>query len=92
MVSRGRKINLSPHQIAFHLKHAELGCPTFVLVQHYLPGATSAAKSRLLLYEGKQVAQLFERGVDVEPVAEWAMSSVNWSELRQRLSGRFDKH
>ena len=85
VVKKGKKIALSPHQIAFHIKHADLGCPTFVLVQYHPPGTTSVLKAQLLLYEGKQAEDLFMRGIDVEPVEKWPLSHVMWHMLRHRL-------
>jgi hypothetical protein len=32
-VVKGRKLAISPHQVAFHLKHADMKAPTFILVQ-----------------------------------------------------------
>ena len=90
VVSKGRKVNLSPHQVAFHLKHAELGCPTFVLVQYHPPGATTAAKAQLLFYRGCDVMELFLHGIDLEPLAKWPVSGMKWEELREGLVGRFD--
>ena len=40
VVKHGRRVRLSPHQIAFHSRHAELGCATFVLVL-FVPFACS---------------------------------------------------
>lgn len=85
VVKRGRKVNLSPHQIAFHLKHADIGCPTYILVQYHPPGTTSALKAQLLLYSGEQAEDIFMRGIDVEPIDKWPLSHVMWHMLRHRL-------
>lgn len=84
MVKTGRKVKLSPHQIAFHLKHAEMDCPSFILVQYH-PPATSREKPQLLLYRAEQAAELFARGIDVDPIDKWPVSSVSWGALRDRL-------
>jgi hypothetical protein len=86
VVKRGRKINLSPHQVAFHAKHADLGAPTFILVQYHPPGTTSALKAELLLYRGRQVLDLHHLGIDAEPVERWPLSHVLWHMLRHRLA------
>lgn len=86
VVKRGRKINLSPHQVAFHAKHADLGAPTFILVQYHPPGTTSALKAELLLYRGRQVLDLHHLGIDAEPVERWPLSHVLWHMLRHRLT------
>jgi hypothetical protein len=84
VVSRGKKVSLSPHQVAFHLKHASLSCPTFVLVQ-YSPPPTSKGSPMLLLFGGHQAEGLLKKGVDLEPLAAWPMDRVKWIELRQKL-------
>jgi hypothetical protein len=86
VVKRGRKVSISPHQVSFHLKHAELKCPTFILVQYHPAGTTSALKAELLLYKGEQVMDLFNRGVDCNPHARWPLSHVQWHMLRYALT------
>lgn len=81
VVSRGRKVSVSPHQVSFHLKHASLRCPTFFLVQ-YIPPKSPAM---LLLFGGHQAEGLLKKGVDLDPMAAWPMDRVNWIELRLAL-------
>ena len=85
VVKRGRKINLSPHQVAFHAKHADLGAPTFILVQYHPPGTTSVLKAELLLFRGAQVMDLNHLGIDTPPLDRWPLSRVLWHMLRHRL-------
>ena len=87
VVKRGRKVALSPHQVAFHLVHAEMRVPTFILVQYFPPGETTGAKSELLLYEGKQAEQLHHQGIDAEPFDSWKLMGPTWHMLRLRLVG-----
>ena len=85
VVKRGRKVNLSPHQIAFHLKHAtDMGCPTFVLVQH-IPPSGMTRESMLLLYKGSQVMELKKLGVDLQPEGEWSWRAPMWEMMRDQL-------
>ena len=67
VVKRGRKVNLSPHQVAFHIKHADLNCPTYILVQYHPAGTTHASKSELLLFCGEQAIDLVNRYDPVKP-------------------------
>lgn len=85
VVKRGKKVALSPHQLSFHLKHADLGCPTYILVGYYPPGTTSALKADLRLYRGSQAEELFVRGIECEPIAKWCLAKVEWWVLRQAL-------
>jgi len=84
VVRRGKKVKLSPHQIAFHLKHADLGCPTFVLVQYF---PARLAKPELLLYQGGRVEEVFWQGVEAEPAKRWTLPGVDWEEMRECLAG-----
>ena len=90
VVKTGKKVRLSPHQIAFALKHGSMGMPTYILVQWHPKGTTKASETRLLLYHGTQAQELHERGVDTLPVAQWALNAVDWDELERQIaiSGR----
>ncbi len=83
--ARGKKIALSAHQISFHIMHAELGAPTFILVHYQPPKTTTATKGELLLYAGHQAVDLHHLGVDVPPLDRWPLSHVLWHMMRHRL-------
>jgi hypothetical protein len=85
VVKRGRKVNLSPHQVAFHIKHADLRCPTYILVQYQPAGTAHAKKSELLLYAGEQAIDLVNLGIDTPAMARWPWTAVSWAELRNFL-------
>ena len=55
-VSRSNKVNLSPHQIAYHITHPK---NSFILVK-------SLAASTVKLYEGSSVTQLAACGLELE--------------------------
>jgi hypothetical protein len=57
-VTRGNKVRLSPHQIAFHVKHPH---NTFILVEHLGSGC-------LKLFEGSKVHELVACGFKLEPL------------------------
>jgi len=85
VTKRGRKVALSPHQVAFHLKHADLRVPTFVLVQYHPPGTTSSKTAELRLYRGEQAGDLVLVGLDVEPVWACNLAQMQWHMLRLEL-------
>ena len=85
VVKRGRKVNLSPHQVAFQIKHADLRCPTYILVQYQPPGTAHASKSELLLYAGEQAIDLVNFGIDTPAMARWPWTGISWAELRKFL-------
>ena len=86
IVQRGRRINLSPHQYAFHLKHAALGCPSYILVQYHPKGTTKPAEIELRLYSGSQAAEILEKGIETAPIVSYPLSAVDWPDLANRLA------
>ena len=72
-------MRLSPHQVAFHVRHAEIGCPTYVLVLAVPFGKTASKDGRLLLYRGDQVLELAQSGIDTTPLASWSYGMVPWN-------------
>lgn len=86
VVKRGRKVALSPHQISFHAKHAEMKVPTFILVQYHPAGTVSATKAELLLFRGDQIMDVHHLGVDAIPLDRWPLSHVLWHMLRHHLT------
>jgi len=55
-VTRGNKVRLSPHQIAFHVKHPH---NTFILVEALGPGT-------MKLFRGSQILELEACGLELE--------------------------
>ena len=84
VVKRGLRVNLSPHQVAFHLKHSDLRCLTWIVVQ-YIPPSGFVRESQLLLYRNDQVVELKRLGVALEPVARWPWNAVMWDMVRYTL-------
>ena len=85
VVKSGRKVKMSPHQIAFNLSHGREGLPVFILVLHRKTGTTKASDAKLLLYHGSQSQELYDQGVDAEPLAWWPYDDVDWHEMRHNL-------
>ncbi len=82
VVQKGKKVNLSPHQISFLIKHSTLGAPVFLLVQHKLLGGTS---NYLSLYKGGKAIEVFERGIDAPFLLRYPATAVDWKEIRKML-------
>ena len=57
-VARSNKVNLSPHQIAYHITHPK---NSFILVK-------SLAASTVILYEGSSVRDLAAWGLELDPL------------------------
>ena len=69
-IANGNKVRLSPHQIAFHVRHP---MSTFILVK-------DVKKSRLCMYVGRQVKELVACGLSLEPVACGLVECRLWLE------------
>jgi len=85
VVKSGRKVRLSPHQIAFAMKHASLRLPTFILIEWHPKGTLKASEKRLLLYHGRQSQALAIDGLSTQALAVWPLNAVDWAVLRQLL-------
>ena len=85
VVKRGKKVNLSPHQIAFHVTHGAMQIPCFVLVQYHPPKAPTIRGAQWLLYRSDQVMDLVREGVDLSPAASWPADGVRWHMLKDAL-------
>jgi len=79
VVSRGLKVTLRPHQIAFLTRHALMGRPCFVLVLNL---------DRILLFHGRDAVALAAEGLRLPPLAVWPSRGMDWQTLRDYLSGR----
>lgn len=80
VVTSGKKVKLSPHQVSFHLKHALMGCPTFVLVEYH-PPKTSGKKPQILLYEGKMVEDIVTLGVEAKTALAADLTPQCWDNV-----------
>ena len=79
VVSRGLKVTLRPHQIAFLVRHALMGRPCFVLVLNV---------DRVLLYHGRDAVALAAEGLRLPPLMECKSRGMDWQTLKDYLSGR----
>ena len=84
-VSRGLKVSLRPHQIAFQPRHAAAGRPCYVLVHQI---STVVRPGRIALYHGRQAMELADQGLRLEPIAAWPNRGMPWQELADILSGK----
>lgn len=84
-VSRGLKIGLRPHQIAFLTRHAARGRPCFVLVHQI---STVVRPGRIALYHGRQAIELADQGLRLAPLAAWPNRGMPWQELANILLGK----
>lgn len=84
VVKHGRKVRLSPHQVAYHLRHAQNGNRTFILVE-YRPPRSLKQDPKILLFRGAQAMELLQSGVDTTPVASWHPGAVMWGMLGMEL-------
>lgn len=84
VVNKGKKVKLSPHQVSFHIKHALLGCPTYILVAYY-PPTKSVKKPQILLYEGKDVEAILTHGVEARASLSTDLTPCCWDMIYKRF-------
>ena len=82
-VTRGLKVGLRPHQVAFMVRHSAAGRPCFVLV---LQEGTSAKPSLIHLYRGRDAIALLEQGLRLPAAKVWPARGMPWEDLAQVLS------
>lgn len=85
VVTRGLKVALRPHQIAFLTRHAAAGRPCFVLVHQ--KGGT-VRPDEIALYAGSQAIALAAEGLRLVPLHAWPNKGMPWGELAAVLSGK----
>ena len=63
-VTKTNKVRLSPHQIAFHVKHPD---NTFILVSRLMAGGSKLfEKEQVYLYRGKRIQELAACGLSLD--------------------------
>lgn len=83
VVTRGLKVGLRPHQIAFMVRNAAAGRPCFILVKRE---GSVLVPSTISLYAGKDAIELAQQGLRLAPMASWPSRAMDWSKLRQLLA------
>ena len=78
-VSKSNKVNLSPHQIAYHEERKK--APAFILVKSLLKD--SPRKYGVYLYAPDQVRELAVLGLSLPPLC--LSSPVDWSKVQEQL-------
>jgi Holliday junction resolvase len=80
----GSGVKISPHQVAFHIRHSRKGRPCFVLIHR---DEMLTKPGFIALYRGEDAIKLYEEGLNVEPLAKWGIKDIDWQELLGHLSG-----
>lgn len=83
VVTRGLKIDLRPHQVAFLARHSRAGRPCFVLV---LYEGTTRRPGFVALYPGSRAIDLVETGISTPQAFSWPSFEVDWPALVAALS------
>ena len=81
-VTKGLKVGLRPHQIAFMTRHAAKGRPCFVLV---LDMGNTLRPSTIRLYHGRDAMALATEGIKLDPLRCWPSRGMPWKELEETL-------
>ena len=78
-VTKSNRVNLSPHQIAYH-EERKNSC-AFILVKRLLE--SNPRKSQLHIYGAEQVRELADHGLKVPGL--FAFDPINWSLVQKQL-------
>ena len=79
-VTKSNRVNLSPHQIAYHEERKK--SPAFILVKRVLE--SSPRKYDIYIYSSDQVRDLSEQGLSLSPLS--LSSPVNWAFVQEHLA------
>lgn len=82
VVTKGLKVGLRPHQVAFMTRHSAKGRPCFILV---LDMGNTLRPSTIRLYTGSDAMALLKEGVKHEPLRCWPSRGMPWKELEETL-------
>jgi hypothetical protein len=82
VVTKGLKIGLRPHQIAFMTRHATKDRPCFILV---LDAGNTLRPSTIRLYDGRDAMALATEGIKLKPLRCWPSRGMPWKELEETL-------
>tara|TARA_R100001132_G_C3212097_1_gene54561 strand:- start:124 stop:519 length:396 start_codon:yes stop_codon:yes gene_type:complete len=74
-VTKGKKVDFSPHQIAFH---KTCPGPTFILVK-------ALGQRALILYQGIKIQEILDKGLDASPLVQGPMDAFTWSKIHDLL-------
>jgi len=72
-VTKGKKVQFSPHQLSFHIKHPK---NTFILIQALGPRSSN----RFQMFRGSRILELVASGLKLEPLACGLEDCVGWFE------------
>jgi hypothetical protein len=72
-VTTGKRVNLSPAQISWHMHRSKLGGKSFIMATPLVRGAIS-------VYSGGRTLSLAQSGMDLEPCALFP-EPIDWSGL-----------
>jgi len=77
-----KSIRISPHQVAFHLRH--LDAPSFIVVL-YIDVKDRGLQDLIYLYHGKQVKDLMVMGLDTPPLFKCLRTRMDWPLFEVRM-------
>lgn len=80
-VTTTRSLRISPHQVAFHVKHKD--APSLILV-YYAPTKFDTG-NEYFLFHGRQVMDLMVMGLDTPPLFRVTERFIDWKVLKQVL-------
>jgi len=81
---KGKRIDLSPTQIAWHMKRTKAGGRTWILARHTYDGVRIGKGDKIYLWEGNQAKALKELGMNCENSLTWE-APFDWEDIMKNI-------
>lgn len=86
-VVQGRRVELSPEQVAWHYRRTRAGGRTWILARDKADGVWKGKYDRLYLWSGDKAPEVFSKGIEAPGAVTWA-APFAWEALLRALSVR----
>jgi len=88
-VTYTKSVFMRPHQVAFIVKHWNLGCPVYLLVRYREDDIWEKGDTRAILFEGCRIPDLLTKHADRVPsIGDWPIDKVDWQKMVDLMDRR----
>ena len=85
-IVKGKKVKLSPEQIAWHFRRARAGGVSWIMARDKVDGVRKGKYDRIYLWPSSCVQEVFEKGIDCKGGFVFE-SPFDWVKLQAALFG-----
>jgi Holliday junction resolvase len=83
-IVKGRRVKLSPEQIAWHHRRNRAGGETYIIARDKYDGPRKGKMDVIYIWKGKVVVEVFEKGIDYPAMATF-ISPFKWDDVMAAL-------